>query len=81
MNVLTHAHSSFPSVALCGVMGGLHLSGATEKIIPQTVADLKNFGLKLLAPCHRTGWRAVNAMAKVFGDALVPSAVGKRYVA
>lgn len=81
VNVLTHARSLFPSVPLYGVMGGLHLSGATEKIIPETVADLKQFGLKLLAPGHCTGWRAVNAMARVFGDALVPSAVGKRYVA
>jgi len=28
---------------------------------------------------HCTGWRALNAMAKVFGDELAPSAVGKRY--
>lgn len=80
VNVLTHARSVFPSVPLYGVMGGLHLSGATEKIIPETVADLERFGLKLLAPGHCTGWRAVSAMARVFGNELVPSAVGKRYV-
>lgn len=80
VNVLTHAASTFPSVPLHGVMGGLHLSGATEKIIPETIADLNRFGLKLLAPGHCTGWRALSAMARVFGDELVPSAVGKRYV-
>lgn len=80
VNVLTHARSLFPSVPLFGVMGGLHLAGATEKIIPETIADLKQFDLKLLAPGHCTGWRAISAMAKVFGDELVPSAVGKRYV-
>lgn len=80
VNVLTHARSVFPSIPLYGVIGGLHLAGATEKAIPQTVADLKPFGLKLVAPGHCTGWRAINAMAKVFGDELVPSAVGKRYV-
>jgi 7,8-dihydropterin-6-yl-methyl-4-(beta-D-ribofuranosyl)aminobenzene 5'-phosphate synthase len=80
VNVLTHAASIFPSVPLYGVMGGLHLSGATEKVIPETVADLKKFGLKLLAPGHCTGWRALTAIANVFGDGLVPSAVGKRYV-
>ena len=80
VNVLTHARSLFPSVPLYGVMGGLHLAGATEKIIPETIADLKQFGLKLLAPGHCTGWRAISAMTKVFGDELVPSAVGKRYV-
>lgn len=81
VNVLTHARSFFPSVPLYGVMGGLHLAGATETVIPETIADLKQFGLKLLAPGHCTGWRAISAMAEIFGDELVPSAVGKRYTA
>lgn len=80
INVLNHARSVFPAVPLYGVMGGLHLSGVTEKIIPDTIGDLRQFDLKLLAPGHCTGWRALTAMAKVFGDELVPSAVGKRYL-
>lgn len=80
VNVLSHARSVFPSVPLFGVIGGLHLSGATENVIPETIADLQQFGLKLLAPGHCTGWRALSAMARVFGDELVPSAVGKRYI-
>lgn len=79
INVLTHARSVFPSVPLYGAMGGLHLSGINERVIPQTVADLKTFGLRLLAPGHCTGWRALSKMAEAFGDELVPSAVGKKY--
>jgi 7,8-dihydropterin-6-yl-methyl-4-(beta-D-ribofuranosyl)aminobenzene 5'-phosphate synthase len=79
VNVLTHARSVFPEVELYGVMGGLHLSGVTEKIIPQTVADLRQFDLQLIAPGHCTGWRALSVMSTVFGDELVPLAVGKRY--
>ena len=79
VNVLTQARSLFPEVELYGVIGGLHLSGATEKIIPQTVADLRQFDLQLIAPGHCTGWRALNAISTVFGDQLVPLAVGKRY--
>lgn len=80
INVLNHARSTFPDIPLYGAMGGLHLSGVTEKIIPDTIGDLREFKLKLLAPGHCTGWRALTAMAQVFGDELVPSAVGKRYV-
>jgi 7,8-dihydropterin-6-yl-methyl-4-(beta-D-ribofuranosyl)aminobenzene 5'-phosphate synthase len=80
INVLTHARSTFPSIPLYGAMGGLHLSGINERVIPQTMADLKKFGLKLLAPGHCTGWRAVSRMAAEFGDELVPTAVGKKYV-
>ena len=79
VNVLMHARSVFPQVGLYGVVGGLHLSGATEKIIPRTVVDLRGLDLRLIAPGHCTGWRALNAMSKVFGDELVPLAVGKRF--
>lgn len=80
VNVLTHARETFPSVPLYGTMGGLHLSGSTEPIIPDTVADLKRFGLGFLAPGHCTGWRALSVLARDFGDELAPSAVGKRYL-
>ena len=80
INVLTHARATFPSLPLYGAMGGLHLSGINERVIPQTVADLKKFGLKLLAPGHCTGWRALSHMAREFGGELVPSAVGKKYL-
>jgi 7,8-dihydropterin-6-yl-methyl-4-(beta-D-ribofuranosyl)aminobenzene 5'-phosphate synthase len=81
INVLRHAQELFPETPLYGVMGGMHLSGITEKAIPETVADLKKFGLGLLAPGHCTGWRALSALAREFGDqALAPSAVGKRYL-
>lgn len=79
INVLKHAASAFPGVPLYGVMGGLHLAGATEGIIPQTIADLKTFGLKLVAPGHCTGWRALNAIARVLGEEVIPLAVGKRF--
>ena len=79
VNVLTHAREASPT-PLYGAMGGLHLSGVTEKIIPDTVRDLKRFGLKVFAPGHCTGWRAMSAMAREFGDELAPSAVGKRYL-
>jgi 7,8-dihydropterin-6-yl-methyl-4-(beta-D-ribofuranosyl)aminobenzene 5'-phosphate synthase len=80
INVLNHARATFPEVPLYGVMGGLHLAGVNEKVIPDTIGDLKRFGLKLIAPGHCTGWRAISAMAANFGDELVPSAVGKRYL-
>lgn len=80
VNVLTHACSVFPSVPLYGVMGGLHLSGSTEKIISKTVAGLERFDLKFVAPGHCTGWRALSAMISIFNERLVPLAVGKRYV-
>jgi len=80
VNVLTHARDSFPGVPLHAVMGGLHLAGPNEGIIPQTVEGLRAFDLKTIAAGHCTGWRGMTALANAFGDKiLAPSAVGKRY--
>lgn len=79
VNVLTHAQTLLPDETLHGVIGGFHLAGATEWIIPETVAAMRGFGLKVIAPAHCTGWRAVGALAFAFGEAVVPSAVGKTY--
>jgi 7,8-dihydropterin-6-yl-methyl-4-(beta-D-ribofuranosyl)aminobenzene 5'-phosphate synthase len=43
------------------------------------VAALAQFDLKLIAAGHCTGWRAINALSTAYGDAVVPSAVGKIY--
>jgi len=79
VNVMTHARDSFAGQALYGVMGGFHLSGGNERVIPETVAALRAFDLKTIAAAHCTGWRAVSALAAAFGEAVVPSAVGKTY--
>ncbi|MBK1868693.1 MBL fold metallo-hydrolase [Taklimakanibacter albus] len=80
INVLKQAKASFLDVPLYAVAGGLHLSGTNERIIPETVAALREFGLTVIAAGHCTGWRAVTALANEFGDkVLVPLAVGKRF--
>jgi len=79
INVLTHAGNRFPDLPIYGVLGGFHLSGATESIIPDTVEALKQFNLRLIAAAHCTGWRAMGALATQFKDRVVQSAVGKRF--
>jgi 7,8-dihydropterin-6-yl-methyl-4-(beta-D-ribofuranosyl)aminobenzene 5'-phosphate synthase len=81
VNVLKHAQEQFPGVPLHAVMGGFHLSGASvEKIIPQTVAAMREFDLQRVIPAHCTGWRAVTALVNTLGEEkVVPSAVGRLY--
>jgi len=41
---------------------------------------MQTFGLKRIVPAHCTGWRAVHALANVYGDdVLVPSAAGRQF--
>ncbi|MEZ5842208.1 MAG: MBL fold metallo-hydrolase [Hyphomicrobiaceae bacterium] len=80
VNVMTEARKRFPGVPLHCVMGGLHLSGTNERVIPETVAAMKEFGPEVVAAGHCTGWRAMSALATAFGDrVLAPLAVGKGY--
>jgi len=78
VNVLHHARSCFPGQKLYAVMGGFHLSGETESCIPETVRDIGDFDLNVIAPGHCTGWRALSALVQRYGEAgVVPLAVGK----
>jgi 7,8-dihydropterin-6-yl-methyl-4-(beta-D-ribofuranosyl)aminobenzene 5'-phosphate synthase len=81
VNVLLHAREVFAEVPLYGILGGLHLSGvAMERLIPDTMAHLKQFELNQIMPAHCTGWRAVYALLNTFGESVVtPSAVGSRF--
>ncbi|MBK7315829.1 MBL fold metallo-hydrolase [Candidatus Aalborgicola defluviihabitans] len=79
VNVLKHAHHSFSAHPIHGVVGGFHLAGPTEANIPDTVRELGKFNLTTIAAGHCTGWRAIGALATAFGDAVVPSSVGKIY--
>ena len=79
VNVMTHARDCFPGDRLVAVMGGFHLAGENEHVIPQTVDALRAFGLQTIATAHCTGWRATAALATAFGEAVVPSAVGRLY--
>ncbi len=81
VNVLHEARRLMPEIPLLAVMGGFHLSGTNERVIPQTVADLGGFGLRWMFPSHCTGWRALNALERAHGEGVVvPGAVGKTFV-
>lgn len=81
VNVLRLAREQLPNVPILCAMGGFHLSGENEKIIPETVEALREFDIATIAAGHCTGWRALTALANAFGPGvLAPLAVGKRYV-
>ncbi|HXV23597.1 MAG TPA: MBL fold metallo-hydrolase [Alphaproteobacteria bacterium] len=82
VNILRNARDIFAPAPLYGIVGGFHLAGrAFEKILPDTIRDLKEFNLQVIVPGHCTGWRAVHALLDAFGESVVvPSAVGRRHL-
>jgi 7,8-dihydropterin-6-yl-methyl-4-(beta-D-ribofuranosyl)aminobenzene 5'-phosphate synthase len=80
VNVLHEALRLFPGTPVYAVVGGFHLAGINEGIIAETVEDLKQFRPTFIVPAHCTGWRAIHALVREFGEPTVlPSAVGKRF--
>ena len=80
VNVCTEAHRLFPDTPIHTVMGGLHLGGVMEHIIPQTVEALEPFDIGYIITCLCTGWHALHALANAYGDRVSQSAVGTKYV-
>jgi 7,8-dihydropterin-6-yl-methyl-4-(beta-D-ribofuranosyl)aminobenzene 5'-phosphate synthase len=71
VHVLKHASDCSPGVPLYAVLGGFHLAGPNEKIIPETVQAVREFNLCTIAAGHCTGWRAVRAFANAVGETVV----------
>jgi 7,8-dihydropterin-6-yl-methyl-4-(beta-D-ribofuranosyl)aminobenzene 5'-phosphate synthase len=79
VNVCTEVRNLFSDIPIHCVIGGLHLGGVMERIIPDTVEGLRPFAIAHIITGHCTGWRALHALANAFGDAVSQSAVGTTY--
>jgi 7,8-dihydropterin-6-yl-methyl-4-(beta-D-ribofuranosyl)aminobenzene 5'-phosphate synthase len=53
------------------VMGGFHLNLASQRRIADIIGDLRDLGVRKVAPCHCTGDRAVGMMAEEYGGNFV----------
>ena len=54
LNIVADVRERF-SKPIHSVIGGLHLTGATDERISRTLDELKNFGVKKILPCHCSG--------------------------
>ncbi|WP_422003404.1 MBL fold metallo-hydrolase [Reyranella sp.] len=79
VNVCTEVRARFPDLPIHAVMGGLHLGGVMERLIPSTVEGLRPFDIGYIIAGHCTGWRALHALANAYGERVSQSAVGTRY--
>lgn len=54
-----------------GLLGGTHLIGRSDRYLDQTVNELKKFGLRMISPCHCTGFKATTMLWKAFPEEFV----------
>jgi 7,8-dihydropterin-6-yl-methyl-4-(beta-D-ribofuranosyl)aminobenzene 5'-phosphate synthase len=80
VNIARYALALTGETKVYGLFGGFHLNGPIfEPLIDRVCDDLAAMQPSLVVPAHCTGWRAQQAMARVFGDAYVPDCVGTRF--
>ena len=79
VNVLRNAERITGTDKIHSFIGGLHLTGGTfEKIIPETVEELKKIRPDVIVPGHCTGWKAAHQLSRALPGAYVQTSVGTR---
>jgi 7,8-dihydropterin-6-yl-methyl-4-(beta-D-ribofuranosyl)aminobenzene 5'-phosphate synthase len=77
VNVLQNARRITGVEKVHAFIGGFHLTGGIfEKIIPETIEQLKQIGPDIVVPGHCTGWKAVHQIARLLPESYVPTSVG-----
>jgi 7,8-dihydropterin-6-yl-methyl-4-(beta-D-ribofuranosyl)aminobenzene 5'-phosphate synthase len=59
------------------ILGGMHLLRHTDDELKEVVSELKELGVKKVAPSHCTGDKAIDLFKAVFGDDFIPMGVGQ----
>lgn len=81
INTIRYAQELTNTKEIYAVLGGFHLTGGIfEKIIPNTICELKKINPKYLMPGHCTGWSAIHQIAKAMPNAFIPNNVGTTLV-
>jgi 7,8-dihydropterin-6-yl-methyl-4-(beta-D-ribofuranosyl)aminobenzene 5'-phosphate synthase len=80
VNILNYAKEITSEDRIYAVIGGLHLTGGIfEPMIPRTIDEVEKLNPKFLIPCHCSGLKAVNEIARNMPDAFIQNSVGTTY--
>jgi 7,8-dihydropterin-6-yl-methyl-4-(beta-D-ribofuranosyl)aminobenzene 5'-phosphate synthase len=80
VNTIEHAMRVTGETRVLAVMGGMHLTTASDDTIRRTVSALRRIQPRYVAPMHCTGNRALMQLARAMPAAYVHPSVGTRYV-
>ncbi len=77
VNTLLHAQRLGGFEEVWGLAGGTHLVGREEGYIERTMRELRGFGLRMISPCHCTGFKATARLWEAFPDEFVLNFCGR----
>ncbi|MBN1769708.1 MAG: MBL fold metallo-hydrolase [Deltaproteobacteria bacterium] len=79
VNTLRHARTVSGETRLRAALGGFHLLAADDRRLAHTARTLLELDPERVVPCHCTGERAVERLARTLGERLAPGAAGMTF--
>jgi 7,8-dihydropterin-6-yl-methyl-4-(beta-D-ribofuranosyl)aminobenzene 5'-phosphate synthase len=80
INIIRHFQDIAGESRVQALVGGMHLTHASEGRLSSTVQTLKELGARKLVLGHCTGFHAMARLAHEFGEAFVPMAAGTTHI-
>jgi len=77
INTLMHIQKIGQLKQTRSLIGGTHLVGRSEEYLQKTITELEQFRLKLISPCHCTGFKATAKLWNAFPTAFVLNFSGR----
>ncbi len=79
INTLNYIAELTQQKKIFAVMGGMHLSRASGKRLEATAETLARYDVRMIAPCHCTGIKAILYLRSQFPDQCVECMTGSRF--
>ncbi|MDD5079742.1 MAG: MBL fold metallo-hydrolase [Candidatus Omnitrophica bacterium] len=76
VNIVRHVQERFCE-DICVLIGGFHLKDNTDELNRCIIADLRELGVRRIAPMHCTGEAATEMMRKEFGRDFIQTGEGR----
>ncbi|MBN1293463.1 MAG: MBL fold metallo-hydrolase [Candidatus Latescibacteria bacterium] len=80
VNTLDYVSKHTGSDKIFAVLGGMHLLRASQERLEATAEAFTRYDVRMIAPCHCSGIRAVTFIKSKFPDRFIECSTGSRYI-
>jgi 7,8-dihydropterin-6-yl-methyl-4-(beta-D-ribofuranosyl)aminobenzene 5'-phosphate synthase len=77
VNIVKKTKEIFPDQSIYLVLGGFHLSGASDSELKDIITSFKELGVQKAAPCHCSGDRCQELFKQEYQENFIANGVGK----
>ncbi len=79
VNTIMHAQNIMGTKKIYAIIGGLHLSQASEELVDWTIKNIKDFEPKIVVPTHCTGFNVMMRFSLEMPNEFILNSVGSTF--